>query len=149
MGRLIRRGDYDAAVLPAAVPGPIGAAAGVDRAEDGSTGSVGGAEHGSVNAVLGTLSQTEDHADVHAFFGLSYASYLVVNRSLLQSMPLNWQHRFVDVMDELWDQFPDIEEPIYTVHARSRDGRFIRDAIPHYDRGRTFVAGRYPVKVSA
>lgn len=76
---------------------------------------------------------------VHAWFSLSYASYLVVNRSLLQSMPDDWQNRFVALMDELWDYFPDIREPRYTVHARAADGRFIRDPIPHYNRGRTLI----------
>lgn len=77
--------------------------------------------------------------DVHAWFGLSYASYLCVNRSLLQSMPPNWQHAFVKLMDELWAYFPDVREPRYTVHARDDRGRFIRDPIPNYNRGRTLI----------
>ncbi|MGW4803045.1 hypothetical protein [Kitasatospora sp. NPDC004272] len=34
-------------------------------------------------------------------FGLSYANYLVLPRTLLQSMPIEWQQRFVDCLGEL------------------------------------------------
>lgn len=79
--------------------------------------------------------------DAHTWFGLTYASYLVVNRSLLQSMPDEWQHRFVTCLEELQHHFRNIDEPRYTVHARDAAGRFIKDPIPHYSRGRTFVPG--------
>lgn len=77
--------------------------------------------------------------DVHAWFGLSYSSYLCVNRSLLQSMPDDWQHRFYTLMQELADYFPLIREPSYTVYARDHQGRFRADPIPHYNRGRTLI----------
>lgn len=93
------------------------------------------------------MSAAEQHIDVHAWFSLSYAAYLAVNRSLLQSMPVEWQYRFVDLMDELSEQFPDVEEPRYTVHARDAEGRFIKDPIPHYNRGRTFVPGVKPAEL--
>ena len=38
---------------------------------------------------------------IHQFFGLSYAEYLVLPRSVLQSMPAVWQRRFVDCLMEL------------------------------------------------
>lgn len=78
---------------------------------------------------------------VHGWFGLSYASYLVVNRSLLQSMPDEWQRRFVACLEELNAHFAGVPEPLYTVNARDDSGRFIKDPIPNYDRGRTFVFG--------
>jgi len=79
--------------------------------------------------------------DVHTWFGLTYASYLVVNRSLLQSMPQAWQHRFTELMSELQHHFRNIDEPHYVVQVRTESGRFGKDPIPHYSRGRTFVAG--------
>lgn len=85
--------------------------------------------------------EAEEPMDVHTWFELSYASYLCVNRSLLQSMPDEWQHRFVQCMRELQHHFRHIEEPRYTVHARDESGRFIKDPIPHYSRGRTFIPG--------
>ena len=89
--------------------------------------------------------------DVHTFFGLSYASYLVVNRSLLQSMPLAWQFRFTALMGEMWDHFDDrYADVTYEVRVRDRDtGRWVRDPIPHYNRGRTFIPARNPVPMMA
>jgi hypothetical protein len=85
-----------------------------------------------------------DAVDVHTFFGLSYASYLVVNRSLLQSMPLAWQFRFTTLMGEMWGHFDDEYADVgYEVRVRDRDtGRYRRDPIPNYQRGRTFIPGR-------
>jgi hypothetical protein len=40
---------------------------------------------------------------IHEWFGLSYAQYLTVPRSVLQSMPEDWQQRFVDCLKELDD----------------------------------------------
>jgi len=39
--------------------------------------------------------------DVHTFFGLSYANYLVWPRSIMQSMPDEWQKRFCRLAIEL------------------------------------------------
>lgn len=74
-------------------------------------------------------------------FGLTYANYLVLHRSLLQSMPLSWQHRFTALMDELDAAFLHVETPRYfTVNARDPStGRFIKDPVPHYNRGRTRI----------
>lgn len=43
--------------------------------------------------------------DIHAYFGLSYSNYLVVERGLLQSMPRDWQHRFVALLEEFTEAF--------------------------------------------
>jgi hypothetical protein len=48
---------------------------------------------------------------IHAMFGLSYANYLVLHRSMLQSMPETWQKRFVQCMQELNEAFDGIERP--------------------------------------
>lgn len=42
---------------------------------------------------------------VHSFFGLSYSSYQVVPRVLAQSMPHEWQARFVQCMEEMQQAF--------------------------------------------
>lgn len=42
---------------------------------------------------------------IHLHFSLSYANYLVVPRTLLQSMPDEWQARFVALLDEMDDAF--------------------------------------------
>ncbi len=38
---------------------------------------------------------------VHEWFEMSYAQYLTVPRSVLQSMPVEWQKRFVKCLEEL------------------------------------------------
>lgn len=40
---------------------------------------------------------------VHEWFGLTYANYFVVPRVLLQEQPLDWQRRFIALMDEISD----------------------------------------------
>jgi hypothetical protein len=92
-----------------------------------------------VSAETADWDDDVDEMDVHTWFGLSYASYLTINRSLLQSMPDEWQDRFVRCLTELQRHFGYPDEPIYTVYCRDRLGRFIKDPIPHYNRGRTFV----------
>lgn len=105
-----------------------------------------------------------DPTDVHTWFGLSYANYAVLNRTALQSMPLDWQVRFVRCMRELehvlsaagieaastfdvqavevseeW-QDPDPDDPDYDEDDAGemvRVRRPVEDPIPHYNRGRT------------
>ena len=56
-----------------------------------------------------TESEIETEA-VHGWFGLTYANYLVLHRTLLQSMPDEWQNRFVACLRELEDAFSHIEK---------------------------------------
>lgn len=86
-------------------------------------------------------------ARVHEWFSLTYANFLVVPRSLLQSMPDEWQHRFVSCLEEMRDHFAGLPEgfnpPGYRVNAVDRQGRLVSlrgYRCPHYNRGRTHVA---------
>jgi len=71
---------------------------------------------------------------IHVWFGLTYSSYLVLQRSVLQAMPLEWQERMVALLNELTaavdrDKFPSK----FTVLAR--DGRrFVKDPFRDYRR---------------
>jgi hypothetical protein len=91
---------------------------------------------------------------IHEHFGLSYAEYLVIPRTLLQSMPDDWQERFVGMLDDLEAAFAHVEQaPHYRVEAGewvytdpSEDDdpggpTFLRtgEPVPHYNRGRTYV----------
>lgn len=77
---------------------------------------------------------------VHHWFGLSYASHAVFNRSLLQSMPIDWQRRFVGCLEELDDAYSHLHHPYsYMVRARDQGGRFVAEPVPHYNRGRTYI----------
>lgn len=48
---------------------------------------------------------------VHGMFGLSYANYLVLHRTLLQSMPDAWQNRFVALINEYEHAFAHLSRP--------------------------------------
>ena len=47
---------------------------------------------------------------VHTHFGLTYANYLVLPRTLLQSMPIAWQERIVACLDELHVAFAHVPQ---------------------------------------
>ncbi len=79
--------------------------------------------------------------DVHTMFNLSYASYLVWPRSVMQSMPAEWQHQFAELADQLEDRYGGYETN-YTVQARDNKGRFIHDELQNYQRGRRYVEPR-------
>lgn len=77
---------------------------------------------------------------IHEYFGLSYASYLVVPRTALQSAPVELQQRIVDSMEELFALFPDADGSYW---VRKRDGgRFIHDNLADYERGRRIIEPR-------
>lgn len=55
------------------------------------------------------MDEIEERDAIHTHFGLSYASYLVLHRTLLQSMPDEWQARFVGMLRDLDEAFGHIE----------------------------------------
>ena len=70
---------------------------------------------------------------IHIWFELSYAQYLTIPRSVLQSMSYEWQKRFVKCLEELDESFnwrP--EEGRYWVRLKDGEGRFIRDPLMEY-----------------
>jgi hypothetical protein len=89
--------------------------------------------------------RAEEPEPIHTWFELSYSSYLVLPRSILQSMPTEWQRRFVDCLHEAREA----AEPLkmndrYTVLLRGERGRIVSDPYCNYERGRRRVALRLP-----
>lgn len=72
-----------------------------------------------------TTSTTQDlkpseveHDAIHKHFSLTYANYLVLPRTLLQSMPDEWQTSFVRLLDQFDDAFGHVPQAEgYEVHA--------------------------------
>jgi len=61
------------------------------------------------------------------WFSLSYSSYCVMPRRALCSMPVEWQERFVKLMEEAAEALPNEALHIdYWVRAQDR-GRFVAD----------------------
>lgn len=63
-------------------------------------------------------------------------SRIVVPRALLQSMPREWQIRFVELLD-IYDDVDVESSGSYQVRAFNAAGQEIDDPVPHYNRGRT------------
>lgn len=84
-------------------------------------------------------AESLEHEPIHDFFGLTYASYLVLPRSILQSMPVGWQRRFVACLEEADEAMGDLEQPAYRVNAVDEAGRFIEGDFRDYERGRRRV----------
>lgn len=47
---------------------------------------------------------------IHEWFGLSYSNYLVLERTLLQSMSVEWQERMVACLEQLGDAFAHVDK---------------------------------------
>lgn len=75
---------------------------------------------------------------IHEWFNLTYASYLTIPRSVLQSMPTEWQERLVSLLEEMSAKCAeyDIDLPATTVAVRDARGRFMHDWLTDYQRGR-------------
>jgi hypothetical protein len=97
----------------------------------------------------GTFCECRDEVEtachpIHDFFGLSYAHYMVLRRTVLQSMPKVWQAKFVELLVELQEATADIEEPVAHMRVTCLDAEFMKVDDPYrdYDQGRR----RIPLK---
>ena len=78
-----------------------------------------------------------DKMDIHTWFNLTYSSYLVIPRLFLSSMPLEWQYKFVELIDEIPNTLeidPNYSSE-YTVNC-TRNGKFVKDTYRDYRRGK-------------
>jgi len=69
---------------------------------------------------------------IHEAFGLTYASWLVLPRTLLRDMPTEWQTQFVKLLDEYHDVVRDkAPEYNYDINIQfKKNGKFC--SIPEY-----------------
>lgn len=70
---------------------------------------------------------------VHDWFELTYAQYLTIPRSIMESMPEEWQARMVACLEELGETFDWI--PIngrYWVQLKDGSGRYAHDPLMEY-----------------
>jgi len=85
------------------------------------------------------MTKMED-SDLHLWFELSYAQYLTIPRSILQSMSLEWQNKMAALLWELDDTFDwRPQKSQYWVSLRGPDGKYMpisQDPFMDYERGR-------------
>ena len=88
----------------------------------------------------------DDETPVHAAFGLTYAGYFVLHRSLMEAMPADWQRRFASLVDEYWDTYDSAKVPdTFEVRLRDERGRWLTDPFHDYrhpDRDKIAAARR-------
>lgn len=85
----------------------------------------------------------ESHEPIHQFFGLSYASYLVIPRSLLQSCSIETQRALCEALEMVYKEeaknMPDHWPKEADIMVRLRDcvtKKYIKDPFADYERGR-------------
>lgn len=100
-------------------------------------------DEGYMKLVLKKTVEKKHIRKIHDWFELSYAQYLTIPRSVLQSMPDEWQVRFVkclEELDEAIDWRPDVGR--YWVQLRDENGRYVADPLMDYERGRRRIKTR-------
>lgn len=74
---------------------------------------------------------------MHGWFGLSYSSYLVLPRVVLQSMPITWQRALVQLLETARERCAAAGVQVadnYYVKVRGPDGQLVDDDLPRYRR---------------
>lgn len=67
----------------------------------------------------------DQRKDLACWFGLSYASFLVLPRVLMQDMPAEWQERMAVLLNEYDDAYPN-QPDIGTRVQATKDGKMIK-----------------------
>lgn len=88
-------------------------------------------------------TDTHQSTPIHDFFGLSYANYLVLPRTLLQSCSAETQRALCDALERVYQEEKEHMSHHWPGPARIevqlRDvatGEFIQDNLSNYERGR-------------
>ncbi|MDP3848587.1 MAG: hypothetical protein Q8R10_19385 [Pseudomonas sp.] len=55
---------------------------------------------------MGTEAKNDVRADLSFWFGLSYSSFAVLPRALMEAMPADWQSRMALLLNEYSEAFP-------------------------------------------
>lgn len=65
-----------------------------------------------------------DDEPVHGYFGLTYANYQILHRSLMQSMPLPWQRQMVALLHQLDAAYEHLDRPDSYIVEPARDSYY-------------------------
>ncbi len=72
---------------------------------------------------------------VSGWFELSYAQFLTVPRLVMESMPIEWRRKMVQLIQEMDDTFDWRPEGQYWVRLRDKQGRFCEAPLADYRHG--------------
>jgi hypothetical protein len=87
-----------------------------------------------------SLGRYEKIDAAHNWFGLTYCSYMVLPRTMLQSMPDSWQDKFIKLINEMDDRLGHYNKVYsYTVLSKNSDNKFMHDDLRDYERGRRLL----------
>lgn len=87
--------------------------------------------------------------NIHEWFGLTYAQYLIIPRSVLQSMPEEWQEKLVELIEELDETFEWRRDGQYVIF-RNHKGRMMpysEDEFGDYNRGKRIITKKESKKI--
>ncbi len=63
---------------------------------------------------------------IHESFGLTYASFLVIPRLLMEAMPYEWQKDMVDLMEQFSEKYIwEMEDQRLVIRMTDQNGRLI------------------------
>jgi len=86
-----------------------------------------------------------DPEPIHGWFELSYSSYFAMQRTVLQSMPADWQRLFVELLEAIERTLDLTGVPDrFRVQAVDERGKSIRDPFRDYERGRRRIPRKEP-----
>lgn len=98
--------------------------------------------------------ESGDH--IHEWFELTYAQYLTIPRSILQSMPASWQKKFVQLLEELdetYDWRPQkgtyrvqLYDIVQNTDGENEWGSPQDDPLMDYERGRRNIPKEIPLR---
>jgi len=72
---------------------------------------------------------------INTWFELTYSNYLVLPRSLLEGMPVEWQTKFVALLGEMQEVYDCSKiDDNYTTHLVDENGNHIHDPFADYRR---------------
>lgn len=68
------------------------------------------------------------HYKLDAWFGLTYASWLILPRVLLMDMPDEWKLKMAELLEEIDATYPNAPNHIPTLHVsgRTSNGKFLK-----------------------
>jgi len=70
---------------------------------------------------------------IHDWFSLTYSSYLILPRSILQAMPQDWQRKVLRLIEEVEDTLEyEGSDYEYMVKRRIGNGQFSSDPLANY-----------------